>query len=202
MKTKINIFFYLKIKLPATLEVVKKAEMSPTVFGAIVTASVIAIVAAVVTLIIARRHAKAGAKLAGLTTPDPEASKDYQDLCRARMHAKQPADKPESPRITNLSRENESNNSPSNRSSTSSWGEEPAPSNMDISTGQMVLVSRYNIFIDVLKQNNDTKLRLFLNYGHSYFCYYHKCTICYILLFYLLNFCVIKINNILVNVLI
>lgn len=128
-----------KIKLPATLEVVKKAEMSSTVFGAIVTAGVIAIVAAIVTLVIARRHAKAGAKLAGLTTPDPEASKDYQDLCRARMHAKQPADKPESPRIMNLSRENESNNSPSNRSSTSSWGEEPAPSNMDISTGQMVL---------------------------------------------------------------
>ncbi|KOX68668.1 Receptor-type tyrosine-protein phosphatase N2 [Melipona quadrifasciata] len=129
-----------KTKLPAMLEVVRKAEMSSSMFGAIVTAGVVAaIAAAAITLVIARRHAKARAKLAGLATPDPEASKDYQDLCRARMHAKQPADKPESPRITCLSRENESNNLPSNRSSTSSWGEEPALSNMDISTGQMVL---------------------------------------------------------------
>lgn len=95
--------------------------------------------AAVVTLIIARRHAKCRAKLAGLTTPDPEASKDYQDLCRVRMQAKQPGEKVESPRITSLSRESEY--LPSNRSSTSSWGEEPALSNMDISTGHMVLVS-------------------------------------------------------------
>lgn len=124
------------------LEVVKKTEMSSSMFGAIVTAGVVAaIAAAAITLVIARRHAKARAKLAGLATPDPEASKDYQDLCRARMHAKQPADKPESPRITSLSKENESNNLPSNRSSTSSWGEEPGLSNMDISTGQMVLVS-------------------------------------------------------------
>ena len=133
---------YLKIKLPATLEI-ENPEMSSSMFGAIVTAGVVAaIAAAAITLVIARRHAKkVRAKLAGLATPDPEASKDYQDLCRARMHAKQPADKPESPRITSLTKENESNNLPSNRSSTSSWGEEPALSNMDISTGQMVLVS-------------------------------------------------------------
>ena len=103
-----------------------------------------AIAAAVVTLIIARRHAKCRAKLAGLATPDPEASKDYQDLCRARMQAKQPSEKLESPRITSLTRENESNNMSSNRSSTSSWGEEPALTNMDISTGHMVLVSINN----------------------------------------------------------
>ncbi|CAK9809523.1 Receptor-type tyrosine-protein phosphatase N2 [Anthophora plagiata] len=129
-----------KTKLPATLEVSKDSEMSSSMFGAIVAAGVVAAgAAAVVTLIIARRHAKARAKLAGLDTPDPEISKDYQDLCRARMHAKQPTDKPESLRITSLSRENETNNAPSNRSSTSSWGEEPALSNMDIATGQMVL---------------------------------------------------------------
>ncbi|XP_036143602.1 receptor-type tyrosine-protein phosphatase N2 isoform X2 [Monomorium pharaonis] len=129
-----------KAKLPATLEVARKSEMSSTFFGALVAAGVAAaIAAAVVTLIIARRHAKYRAKLAGLATPDPEASKDYQDLCRARMQAKQPSEKLESPRITSLSRENESNNLPSNRSSTSSWGEEPTLSNMDISTGHMVL---------------------------------------------------------------
>ncbi|EFN65526.1 Receptor-type tyrosine-protein phosphatase N2 [Camponotus floridanus] len=129
-----------KAKLPATLEVAKESEMNSSLFGALVAAGVAAaIAAAVVTLIIARRHAKCRAKLAGLTTPDPEASKDYQDLCRARMQAKQPSEKIESPRITSLSRENESNNLPSNRSSTSSWGEEPTLSNMDISTGHMVL---------------------------------------------------------------
>nr|XP_031840719.1 receptor-type tyrosine-protein phosphatase N2 isoform X1 [Nomia melanderi] len=129
-----------KTKLPATLEVSQVPGMNSNVFGALVAAGVAAAgAAAIVTLLIARRHAKSRAKLAGLATPDPEASKDYQDLCRARMQAKQPSEKPESPRITNLSRESESNNVPSNRSSTSSWGDEPAPSNMDISTGQMVL---------------------------------------------------------------
>ncbi|XP_018395926.1 PREDICTED: uncharacterized protein LOC108774340 isoform X2 [Cyphomyrmex costatus] len=129
-----------KTKLPATLEVARESDISSSFFGALVAAGVAAaIAAAIVTLIIARRHAKCRAKLAGLATPDPEASKDYQDLCRARMQAKQPSDKLESPRITSLSRENESNNLSSNRSSTSSWGEEPALTNMDISTGHMVL---------------------------------------------------------------
>ncbi|CAL1676925.1 unnamed protein product [Lasius platythorax] len=128
-----------KAKLPATLEVARESEMNSSLFSALVAAGVAAaIAAAVVTLIIARRHAKCRAKLAGLTTPDPEASKDYQDLCRARMQAKQPSEKVESPRITSLSREGESN-LPSNRSSTSSWSEEPTFSNMDIATGHMVL---------------------------------------------------------------
>ncbi|XP_067215133.1 receptor-type tyrosine-protein phosphatase N2 isoform X2 [Linepithema humile] len=128
-----------KAKLPASLEV-GEGGVSSTLFGALVAAGVAAATAAaVVTLIIARRHAKCRAKLAGLTTPDPEASKDYQDLCRARMQAKQPNEKVESPRITSLSRESEFGNLPSNRSSTSSWGEEPTLSNMDISTGHMVL---------------------------------------------------------------
>lgn len=147
--------------------------MSSSLFCAMVAAGVAAaIAAAAVTLIIARRHAKCRAKLAGLATPDPEASKDYQDLCRVRMQAKQPSEKIESPRITSLSRESESNNLPSNRSSTSSWGEEPALSNMDISTGHMVLVSRRafqryyiknyrkNIYVQdyVIKTDNYTKI--------------------------------------------
>lgn len=111
-------------------------------FGAVIAmASAAAAAAFIVILAIARRHAKSRAKLSGLTAPDPEASKDYQELCRARMHAKQPSDKSDSPRVFPLiSRVSESNNSPSNRSSTSSWGEEPALTNMDISTGHMVLV--------------------------------------------------------------
>lgn len=132
---------FSQAKLPATLEVTRESEMNSSLFGALMAAGIAATVAAAaVTLVIARRHANCRAKLAGLTTPDPEASKDYQDLCRARMHAKQTGEKVESPRITSLSREGD--NVHSNRSSTSSWSDEPALSNMDISTGHMVLVSR------------------------------------------------------------
>lgn len=129
-----------KTKLPAIFECDDVKELSTSSFNALLAAGLAAAgAAAAVTLFIARRHAKSRSKLAGLATPDPEASKDYQDLCRARMQAKQPTEKPDSPRIINLSRESESNNSPSSRSSTSSWSEEPALSNMDISTGHMVL---------------------------------------------------------------
>lgn len=113
-------------------------SMSSMFFAGLVIAGVTAAAAAaIITLIIARRHAKTRAKLAGLATPDPEASNDYQELCRARMHAKQPPEKVEVPRVAKLSKESESN-----RSSTSSWGGEEAAalSNMDISTGHMVLV--------------------------------------------------------------
>lgn len=146
MFTKSNANILPQTKLPPTLEISWEDDMSSSLFGALVAAGVAAAIAcAAVTLIIARRTAKYRAKLVGLTTPDPEASKDYQDLCRARMQAKQPNEKAESPRITSLSREHESNNASSNRSSTSSWSEEPTISNMDISTGHMVLVSsRYN----------------------------------------------------------
>ncbi|XP_023288665.1 receptor-type tyrosine-protein phosphatase N2 [Orussus abietinus] len=129
-----------KAKLPATLEVINGPEEDSTAFTVMVAAgAATAGAAAILIVLIARRHAAARAKLAGLATHDPEASKDYQDLCRARMQAKQPAEKPESPRVISLSRESDSANSPSNRSSTSSWGEEPALTNMDISTGHMVL---------------------------------------------------------------
>ncbi|XP_020282102.1 receptor-type tyrosine-protein phosphatase N2 isoform X2 [Pseudomyrmex gracilis] len=129
-----------KTKLPPILEITWEDGMSSSLFRALVACGVAAAIGcAVVTLIIARRTAKYRAKLVGLTTPDPEASKDYQDLCRARMQAKQPNEKVESPRITSLSREQEPNNASSNRSSTSSWSEEPTISNMDISTGHMVL---------------------------------------------------------------
>ncbi|XP_063237994.1 receptor-type tyrosine-protein phosphatase N2 [Bacillus rossius redtenbacheri] len=93
---------------------------------------------------LARRLAASRRKLRGLSAPETEASKDYQDLCRARMATKAQNEKPEplhmGQRIASLSRESEgSNNSPSSRSSTSSWSEEPALTNMDISTGHMVL---------------------------------------------------------------
>nr|CAD7198186.1 unnamed protein product [Timema douglasi] len=103
-----------------------------------------AVMVAAAALYLIRRHTRSRDKLNNLTAPDTEASKDYQELCRARMATKSQQDKPEAlhvgQRIASLSRESEgSNNSPSSRSSTSSWSEEPALTNMDISTGHMVL---------------------------------------------------------------
>lgn len=95
-----------------------------------------AMIVAAALLIIIRKHIKSKEKLQGLSKPDTEASKDYQDLCRARMSAKgQPSGSGEGAhgRVTSLSKESEQ--SPSSRSSTSSWSEEPALHNMDISTG-------------------------------------------------------------------
>ncbi|CAG2061015.1 unnamed protein product, partial [Timema podura] len=103
-----------------------------------------AVMVAAAALFLIRRHTRSRDKLNNLTAPDTEASKDYQELCRARMATKSQQDKPEplhvGQRVASLSRESEgSNNSPSSRSSTSSWSEEPALTNMDISTGHMVL---------------------------------------------------------------
>ncbi|KAF7287318.1 hypothetical protein GWI33_001683 [Rhynchophorus ferrugineus] len=99
----------------------------------------VALILATIVLTLIRKHIKFRDKLKGLSRPDTEASKDYQDLCRARMATKGQTTEgaPDKGRITSLSRESEQ--SPSSRSSTSSWSEEPALHNMDISTGHMVL---------------------------------------------------------------
>ncbi|XP_014218003.1 receptor-type tyrosine-protein phosphatase N2-like, partial [Copidosoma floridanum] len=129
-----------KTKLPAMLDVSSaRPEVAPSMFGALVGASVAAAcAAAVVILFIAWRHAKSRAKLAGLRTPDPEASKDYQELCRARMAAKQPDKPSDSPKGFDFGRLIESGRSDS-RSSTSSWSEEPPTTNIDVATGHLVL---------------------------------------------------------------
>ena len=69
-----------------------------------------------------------------------------QELCRQRMAVKPPTERPEpiSSRINSVSSQFSDGGqavSPSARSSISSWSEEPAHSNMDISTGHMILVS-------------------------------------------------------------
>ncbi|XP_014103161.2 receptor-type tyrosine-protein phosphatase N2 isoform X1 [Bactrocera oleae] len=100
-----------------------------------------AVIVIFITLILIKRHDKKRDKLGGLQSGVGGAescSKDYQDLCRARMAGKGSAPEPvASGRITSLSKEND--RPPSSRSSTSSWSEEPALTNMDISTGHMVL---------------------------------------------------------------
>ncbi|XP_061395036.1 receptor-type tyrosine-protein phosphatase N2, partial [Musca vetustissima] len=102
-----------------------------------------AIIVIFVTLILIKRHDKKRDKLGGIQSGIAGAescTKDYQDLCRARMAGGKGSSTVEpvaSGRITSLSKDNE--RPPSSRSSTSSWSEEPALTNMDISTGHMVL---------------------------------------------------------------
>lgn len=72
-----------------------------------------------------------------------------QELCRQRM-AIRTSERVERPETLRHSRLNSVSSqfsdgpaaSPSTRSSTSSWCEEPVPSNMDISTGHMILVRK------------------------------------------------------------
>ncbi|XP_039746986.1 receptor-type tyrosine-protein phosphatase N2 isoform X1 [Pararge aegeria] len=122
----------------------------PVLFALIGSMSVLIVGAVIVAVML--RHDIVGSKrkMQGLSSAaeiDAEATRDYQELCRARMSGKwtgqqttaAPSHTAEPPqRITSLSREPDGN-SPSTRSSTSSWSEEPALTNMDISTGHMVL---------------------------------------------------------------
>ncbi|KAM3866109.1 receptor-type tyrosine-protein phosphatase N2-like [Diretmus argenteus] len=92
-----------------------------------------------------RSHHKLKEKLTNLgTDTGSDATATYQELCRQRMAVKPPAERPEpiSSRINSVSSQFSDGGpaiSPSARSSTSSWCEEPAHSNMDISTGHMIL---------------------------------------------------------------
>ncbi|XP_022118497.2 receptor-type tyrosine-protein phosphatase N2 isoform X5 [Pieris rapae] len=115
---------------------------------ALVGSLAVLIAGIVVFAVLLKRDMSSKRKMQGLSSAaeiDAEATRDYQvELCRARMSGKMtgqntaahPTDAPQ--RITSLSREPDGN-SPSTRSSTSSWSEEPALTNMDISTGHMVL---------------------------------------------------------------
>lgn len=101
------------------------------------------VVIVIITICLLKGYDKSKDKLGGLqsTLSGPgESCKDYQDLCRARMTGKSTSSEVSAPagRVVILNQENE--RPPSSRSSTSSWSEEPALTNMDISTGHMVLV--------------------------------------------------------------
>ncbi|KAM4551303.1 receptor-type tyrosine-protein phosphatase N2-like [Odontesthes bonariensis] len=91
-----------------------------------------------------RSHHKIKEKLTNLgTDASSDATATYQELCRQRMAVK-PPERPEpiSSRINSVSSQFSDGGqavSPSARSSISSWSEEPAHSNMDISTGHMIL---------------------------------------------------------------
>uniref|UniRef100_A0A4W4FR60 Protein tyrosine phosphatase receptor type N2 n=1 Tax=Electrophorus electricus TaxID=8005 RepID=A0A4W4FR60_ELEEL len=92
-----------------------------------------------------RSHHKLKEKLTNLSTdPATEATATYQELCRQRMAVKPQVERAEprhSSRINSVSSQLSDGPipSPSARTSISSWSEEPAHSNMDISTGHMIL---------------------------------------------------------------
>ncbi|XP_076837653.1 solute carrier organic anion transporter family member 5A1b [Brachyhypopomus gauderio] len=92
-----------------------------------------------------RSHHKLKEKLTNLgTDPATEATATYQELCRQRMAVKPSVERSEprhSSRINSVSSQLSDGPmpSPSARASISSWSEEPAHSNMDISTGHMIL---------------------------------------------------------------
>ncbi|XP_071546206.1 uncharacterized protein IA-2 isoform X3 [Panulirus ornatus] len=151
---------YVKTQLDVDISqtgVGTKTTMSAVVFSssekhilaaaAIVCGVMAALLVAATVLFFLRRHARSKDKLQKITAHDTEASKDYQELCRERMAGKAgdggktepPATHAPSQRVSSISKDSDNgNNSPSSRSSTSSC-EEPVASNMDISTGHMVL---------------------------------------------------------------
>ncbi|XP_066302280.1 receptor-type tyrosine-protein phosphatase N2-like isoform X2 [Branchiostoma lanceolatum] len=126
------------------IEIVENAEEGPhyLVLTVIVVGCLAGVLVAVIAIYFMKRSAHRDAKLQGLTGghPDMDATADYQELCRQRMASKA-TEKPEpmtsQSRFSSLSEERV--RSPSSRSSTSSWSEEPVSSNMDISTGHIVL---------------------------------------------------------------
>lgn len=127
----------------AKLEVTNK-EDGPNVTHVMVYmfagAGVAAALVSLITILVIKRNDRKKDKLNGLQTGTAgggdSSSKDYQELCRARMSGRGNESTTTSGRITTLAKENE--RPPSSRSSTSSWSEEPM-TNMDISTGHMVL---------------------------------------------------------------
>ncbi|PIK54092.1 hypothetical protein BSL78_09020 [Apostichopus japonicus] len=112
------------------------------VLTVILSLCVLLILIVVVSIYCIRKRSNFQAKLKGLSgkeETEPEAKSDYQDLCRQRMATKQ-TEKPEPlSRISSIAQSEGAQPSPSSRSSTSSWSEEPVQSNMDISTGHVVL---------------------------------------------------------------
>ncbi|NWH89766.1 PTPRN protein, partial [Aegithalos caudatus] len=118
-------------------------------FIALACVAVIAIAASAAFCL--RRHAKQREK-ERLAALGPEGAADttfeYQELCRQHMAAKSlfgrteaPAAPAETSRVSSVSSQfsDAPQPSPSSHSSTPSWCEEPVQSNMDISTGHMIL---------------------------------------------------------------
>ncbi|XP_054451925.1 receptor-type tyrosine-protein phosphatase N2-like [Anoplopoma fimbria] len=128
----------------------KYSQAESTKFLVLTVVSILCIVAVLLASTVVyclrhRSHHKLKEKLTNLgTDTGGDATTTYQELCRQRMAVKPPSERPEpmSSRINSVSSQFSDGGqavSPSARSSLSSWSEEPAHSNMDISTGHMIL---------------------------------------------------------------
>ncbi|XP_076005158.1 receptor-type tyrosine-protein phosphatase N2-like [Genypterus blacodes] len=134
----------------------KYSQAESTKFLVLTVVSILCIVAVLLASTVVyclrhRSHHKLKEKLTNLgTDSSSDATATYQELCRQRMAVKPPSaaaaavERPEpiSSRINSVSSQFSDGGpavSPSARSSTSSWCEEPAHPSMDISTGHMIL---------------------------------------------------------------
>ncbi|CAF1286153.1 unnamed protein product, partial [Didymodactylos carnosus] len=137
---------------------IERQNGSQIVIVTIIICSVVAFTMAVIgILFFIKRDARIRNKLAELTHIKGFSTKDYQDLCRQRMQTQPQTKSPISPsshsvqtNILNTNIKNHSEGS-SNRSSTSSWSEDPIlTTNMDIMTGHLIL----NYMEDHLRNRN------------------------------------------------
>ncbi|TRY97429.1 hypothetical protein DNTS_006560, partial [Danionella cerebrum] len=139
------------------IPVVKQSHVEPGSVGILLVISLLFIVlvlgmSGALFCLRHRSHQKLKHKLAGLANESGhDATAAYQDLCRQRM-AGQTSERGERSEVFHASHTSRINSvssqfsdgaiqSPSARSSTSSWSEEPSQTNMDISTGHMILVN-------------------------------------------------------------
>ncbi|XP_051756528.1 receptor-type tyrosine-protein phosphatase N2 isoform X2 [Ctenopharyngodon idella] len=137
------------------IPLVKKSQVEPGNFLILVVVSMVFIVmvlgmSGALYCLRHRSHHKLKEKLVGLgNDTGHDATAAYQDLCRQRM-AVQTSERGERSEVFHPSHTSRINSvssqfsdgpmqSPSARSSTSSWSEEPTQTNMDISTGHMIL---------------------------------------------------------------
>ncbi|XP_051959740.1 receptor-type tyrosine-protein phosphatase N2-like isoform X1 [Xyrauchen texanus] len=138
------------------ISVVKQNQLEPSNFFILVVVSMIFIVmvlgmSGMLYCLHHRSHHKLKEKLAGLgSDTGHDATAAYQDLCRQHMVVQTSERGERSDQVfhrSHMSRINSVSSqfsdgpmqSPSTRSSTSSWSEEPTQTNMDISTGHMIL---------------------------------------------------------------
>uniref|UniRef100_A0A671NM52 Protein tyrosine phosphatase receptor type N2 n=1 Tax=Sinocyclocheilus anshuiensis TaxID=1608454 RepID=A0A671NM52_9TELE len=137
------------------IPVVKQSQVEPGNFLILVVVSMVFIVmvlgmSGALYCLRYRSHHKLKEKLTGLGSyTGHDATTAYQDLCRQRMavQTSERGDRSEVFHPSHTSRINSVSSqfsdgpmqSPSARSSTSSWSEEPTQTNMDISTGHMIL---------------------------------------------------------------
>lgn len=123
---------YKHAKLPTALRLHANSDHEVYVVGVVVFGVLAALALSAAVLYLTKKH---GHKLRSHVKSEGEPMRKlYQDLCRARMSTKTPSQQESAPaqRIASLSKESDKD-SPSSRS------EEPALTNMDVTTGQMVL---------------------------------------------------------------